>query len=66
VSVVGAQGARERLGIQQATEADWLTTARDFNCAEPSKTRPPSSMAVTCVGGWCAESERETEHTASN
>jgi hypothetical protein len=23
-------------------------------------------MAVTCVGGWRAESERETEHTASN
>jgi hypothetical protein len=57
---------RETEGVQQTTEADWLIWARDFKCAEPSKTRPPSSMAVTCVGGWRAGSERETGHTASN
>jgi hypothetical protein len=49
VSAVGAQRARERLSIQQATEADWLTTARDFKCAEPSKTRPPSHVPITSV-----------------
>jgi hypothetical protein len=35
--------------VQQATEADWLTIARDFTCAEPSKTRPPPSVAVIFV-----------------
>jgi hypothetical protein len=54
--------------LRQATEADWLTRTRDSRCAEPSKTRPPSFMPVTCAGGWRAERERErerqTEHTA--
>jgi hypothetical protein len=26
--------------------ADWLTRTRDFKCAEPFKSRPPSASAV--------------------
>jgi hypothetical protein len=42
------------------TASDWsrlADEARDFKCAEPSKSRPLSSVAVTCVGGWRAERE---------
>jgi hypothetical protein len=39
---------RKRL---QVTEADWLRTARDSRCAEPSKTRPPSYALVILVTG---------------
>jgi hypothetical protein len=33
----GAHSGTE--SVQQATEPDWLTRARDFKCAEPFKTR---------------------------
>jgi hypothetical protein len=33
--------------VRQATEADWLTRARDSTCAEASKTRPPSFVRRT-------------------
>jgi hypothetical protein len=50
-------GRRERQSVQQAIEADWLTRARDFKCAEQSKTRPLSAP-ITCVS-WCrAEKDR--------
>jgi hypothetical protein len=49
----GRRAETER--VQQATEADWLTSACDFKCAEPSKTRPPSSVVVICFGRWRAE-----------
>jgi hypothetical protein len=47
---------RER---KQATEVDCLTRARDSECSEPCKTRPPLSVSVTWVGGCCAERDRE-------
>jgi hypothetical protein len=47
---------RERLNVQQATEADCLTRARDSRCAELSKTRPPSYVQTTLVGSdWTAK-----------
>jgi hypothetical protein len=52
---------RERKRVQQATEAYWLTRASDSKCAEPSETRPPSSVLITCDCGWRAEREREIE-----
>jgi hypothetical protein len=42
---------RERQSVRQAIEADWLTRARDFKCAEPSKTQPPSYVPVTLMTG---------------
>jgi hypothetical protein len=45
--------------------AGWLTKARDFICAEPSKTRLPSFVTVTCVGGWRAERERQSVQQAT-
>jgi hypothetical protein len=30
-----------RVRVQQVTEADWLSRARDSRCAEASKTQPP-------------------------
>jgi hypothetical protein len=50
--------SRETESAQQATEADWLTRERDSRCAEPSKTRPPSYVPVTCVGGWRKKRDR--------
>jgi hypothetical protein len=41
VSAGDAQRERERLR-QEATGADFFTSARDIKCAEPHKTRPPS------------------------
>jgi hypothetical protein len=38
---------RDTDSVQQATEAHWLRRARDFKCAEPSKSRPPSYMPAT-------------------
>jgi hypothetical protein len=40
----------ERLSVQQATEADWLTRARDFKCEEQSKTWPCSYVPITLHG----------------
>jgi hypothetical protein len=37
---------RERLNIQQATEANWLTRAQDFKCTDLSKTQLPSYAPV--------------------
>jgi hypothetical protein len=48
VLVGGAQ--RELKSVQQATEADWLTRARDIRCAEESKTRPPLYVAIMLDG----------------
>jgi hypothetical protein len=53
-----AERGRETVRVKRAAEADWLTGARDFKCAEPSKTRPSSSVAVTYVGGWYTEGDR--------
>jgi hypothetical protein len=55
----GRRAETER--VQQVTEADWLTSACDFKCAEPSKTRPPSSVVVICFGRWRAERERQRQ-----
>lgn len=33
--------------IHQLSEAEWLTKIRDSQCAEASKTRPPSYMLIT-------------------
>jgi hypothetical protein len=46
--------------IQQATEAYWLTRARDSRCAEPFKSQPPSSVSVTYDCGWSRERDRDT------
>jgi hypothetical protein len=50
-----------RESVQQATETDWLTRARDFIWAEPYKTLPSSSVAVTYDVGWRAERERDRD-----
>jgi hypothetical protein len=39
----------QRESVKQETEADWLTTACDRRCAEPSTIRPPSYKPVTLV-----------------
>jgi hypothetical protein len=39
-------------------KADLVTRACDFECAEPSKIRPLSSVTITYVGGWRAETQR--------
>jgi hypothetical protein len=44
VSAYRAQ--RDRLSVQQATEAYWITRARDFTCAEMTEIRPPSYVPV--------------------
>jgi hypothetical protein len=41
----------QSLSKHQMTEANLLTRSRDFICAEPSKTRPPSSVTVTYAVG---------------
>jgi hypothetical protein len=44
----------EKHSAQKATEADWFRRARDFKCAEESKTGPPSSVTVTlCMSAVC-------------
>jgi len=47
---LSADGAQAD-SVQQTNEADWFKKARDFTCAEPSKSRPPSYMPVTLDGG---------------
>jgi hypothetical protein len=42
-----AGGRRETWSIQQATKADWLTSALDIKCAEPSKSQPSLYVQVT-------------------
>jgi hypothetical protein len=48
---VGTQRERERHAhsVQQATEADWLTRARDFKCTEPSKIRLTRARDSRCA-----------------
>jgi hypothetical protein len=50
-SLVTTSGA-QRQNVQQATETDWITRECDSRCAESPKTRPPSSVAVTCAGDF--------------
>jgi hypothetical protein len=57
----GWRAERQAESVQQATDADWLTRARDGRCAEPSKSPPPLSVVLTCVGVWRAERGRERE-----
>jgi hypothetical protein len=56
--LMSAGDTQRETELTEATEADWLTGARDFKCAEPTKTRPSSSVAVTYVGGWYTEGDR--------
>jgi hypothetical protein len=57
---------RERESVQQATEADLLTRTHDSGCAEPSKTRPLSSMPVTCSDGRRAERDSVQQATEAD
>jgi hypothetical protein len=52
---------RERERVHQATETDRLTRARDFRCAEPSRTRPPSYVPVTVVSRFVGDVAVEVE-----
>jgi hypothetical protein len=56
----------DRNSVHHATVADRLMRARDSKCAEPSKTRSPLSVMVTCIGGWRAETLRVQQTTEAD
>jgi hypothetical protein len=57
---------RERQGVWQAIEADWLTSTRDGRCAEPCKARFSLSVPVTCVELCRAEEQGVEQATGAD